>query len=97
MPKYIFTYKEVEGTLEYSDSAPVKFKVVHSDPKAVKIITDYLNKETDFPIPESQRFDDYRIDRVKPTKDRSYFELALCTMYADTDLEVHLYWEREVK
>lgn len=86
MPKHIFKYKEVEGTLEWDDSTPVKFKVVHNNPKVIKIVTDYLNKETDFPIPESQQFDDYRIDVVKPTKDICYFQLALCTMYADTDV-----------
>ena len=95
MPKYVIEYKEVEGTLEYSNSIPVEFEVVHDNPEVIKIVTDYLTKTTDYPIPESQQFDDYRIDIAKPTEDIPYFELALCTIKADTG--INFYWEREVK
>jgi thermostable 8-oxoguanine DNA glycosylase len=44
----------------------------------------------EFRIPESNRVDDFRIDRVRPTKNRTYMELALCTLFANTGFWV--YW-----
>jgi hypothetical protein len=42
----------------------------------------YLTTAREFRIPESQRIDDFRVDKVKPTESRVYLELALCTSYA---------------
>jgi len=76
-----------EGTIEYSEKDKLP-KVVFPDSETVADIMDYLNKEREFRIPESNKIDDYRIDKVIPTTDEMYFSLALCTLWANTDVFV---------
>jgi hypothetical protein len=45
-------------------------------------VINYLTTEKSFRIPESQKIDDYRIDKARPTESLMYMELALCTMLA---------------
>jgi len=49
----------------------------------------HLTAPREFRIPESGRVDDYRVDRARPTDNRTYMELALCTLYAETGFWVH--------
>jgi hypothetical protein len=53
----------------------------------------YLTTPRDFTIPESQRIDDFRIDRARPTENRTYMELALCEAFAEAGFWIM--WETE--
>lgn len=44
----------------------------------------YLTKKRNFRIPESQQFDDDRIDTVKPTENKDYFAQALTEAFTHT-------------
>jgi thermostable 8-oxoguanine DNA glycosylase len=62
--------------------------VVFPSPGVEKAIVKYLTTKREYKIPESNRIDDYRIDKELPTRNRMYFELALCTLYAETGVFV---------
>lgn len=54
----------------------IKYQIEH-EPYPKKIITEYLETEREFHIPESQQIDDYRVDKAMPTVNETYFRLAL--------------------
>ena len=76
------------GTIKYDAEDLKHFEVDFPDDDKEGEIVDYLTTRRDFHIPESQRIDDYRIDRALPTDHVTYFELALCTLHANTEVWV---------
>jgi hypothetical protein len=76
-----------QGTIEYTgpDKPP---RIMFPDPLIAKKIQKHLTTERRFKIPESGRIDDYRIDRVKPTDNETYFRLALGTLHTKTGVWV---------
>jgi len=76
-----------EGTIEYSEEDKTP-KIKFPDSQVVSDIMKHLTTEREFRIPESQRIDDYRIDKVVPTTNEMYFSLALCTLWANTNVFV---------
>jgi len=78
-----------EGIIEYSEDDRIP-KITFPDKNVTEEIKTYLTTEREFRIPESPRIDDYRIDKEVPTKDEMYFSLALCTLWANT--EVFVVW-----
>jgi len=81
-------FGDVEGSLEFTDSAPVKFQVVHENPQVVERVKAHFLTPREFRIPESQRIDDFRVDFVEPTTDKNYFLQALSELAAATDVWV---------
>jgi len=71
---------ELEGSIEYEDSSPIKFLVSFPNEDIRQQIITYLNTPREYWIPESQRIDDYRIDVESPVVNKMYFELALCEL-----------------
>ena len=71
---------ELEGSIEYEDSSPVKFIVSFPDEDVRQKIITYLSTPREYWIPESQRIDDYRVDLESPIASKMYFELALCEL-----------------
>ena len=47
----------------------------------------------EFNIPESQKIDDFRVDKVFPKDSTTYFELTMCTLFANTG--VHVDWKTQ--
>lgn len=75
------------GSVRYFESAKrveVTFPVVPIQ----NTVIDYLGKEREFLIPESQQIDDVRIDTALPTENRTYFELAMCSLWSNTGVMV---------
>jgi len=85
--RYGIRFDGVEGSLEFTDSAPVKFQVVHENPQVVERVRSHFTTPRQFRVPESQRIDDFRVDFVEPVLDKNYFLQALCTLDAETDVE----------
>ena len=81
-----------KGTIEFDDSEPVNYTVTFPDDKIRQRIITYLNTPQEYRIPESQRIDDYRIDRVKPVAGPMYFDLALNTLHSKLGLWVEWLW-----
>ena len=65
------------------DNKTITIDFDHSKKKEVK---KYLAKKREFKIPESQKIDDYRIDKAYPKDSQTYFELAMCELYTHTDV-----------
>lgn len=57
----------------------------------------YLTSEREFKIPESDGVDDFRIDQARPVDNRTYFDLAMCSMYSNVGLWVDWSTERETE
>ena len=51
-------------------------------------IEEYLDTKRVFRIPESQKIDDFREDLVSPLDNETYFELAMCALWAETGVWV---------
>ena len=79
------------GKVVFSDNKVLT--VIFPDQKVAKQIEKYLNTEREFKIPESQRIDDYRVDKAKPVDELTYLELALCTIH--NELGVLVEWETQ--
>lgn len=75
------------GSVNYGEEAK-QVTVRFPDEDDEKAVIKHLTKVQDFRIPESQKIDDFRVDRAKPTDERTYMELALCTLFANTGLFV---------
>jgi hypothetical protein len=58
-----------------------------------KAIYSYLHTKREFQIPESPGIDDFRIDEVFPYENQTYFELSMCTLWANTGVLVD--WSTE--
>ncbi len=80
MPIAKIAINELEGSIEYEDSSPVKFNITFPDEEIRQDIITYLSTPREYRIPESQRIDDYRIDVESPVADKMYFVLALCEL-----------------
>ncbi|MBW8001748.1 MAG: hypothetical protein FVQ80_06960 [Planctomycetes bacterium] len=84
----------IKGSVEYLEK--IKDFIVSIDDSVIsEAIQRYLTTEREFKIPESQKIDDYRIDSAKPAENRTYFELSLNTLYANTGVFVH--WDTLVE
>jgi hypothetical protein len=79
--KVDFEHEGHIGQINY-DTKTKDLEVTFPDESKRKEIVNYLTTEMSFRIPESQKIDDYRIDKVKPVESLTYMELALCTMLA---------------
>ena len=69
------------GEITYDEET--KIIEVIGDHPALKKVKRYMGRMREFMIPVSQEIDDYRIDKAKPGDNLSYFELALCTLWAE--------------
>jgi hypothetical protein len=76
------------GTVRY-DERRREVEVDYGGPRAAVEL--HLTAPREFRVPESARVDDYRLDRARPTENRTYMELALCTLFAETGFWVD--WE----
>ena len=85
----ILTYDAPEG------DGPVEFAVDTKVEGIRNVVNRYFNRSRDYSIPESQEIDDYRQEEQVPTKDISYFELALMEFQAETDIQV--FWPKDQK
>jgi hypothetical protein len=82
-----------EGFIVYDERRRrVSFETGEND-LGIRRLRDYLTRRQSFRIPESQVIDDYRIERAKPTDNRTFFELALCRAYAAT--EFWILWDTQ--
>lgn len=74
------------GEITYEEETKV-IEVIGDHP-ALKKVKRYMGTTREFMIPVSQELDDYRIDKAKPGDQLTYFELALCTLHANTGVWV---------
>jgi len=74
----------VKGTITFDnvENKKVNFSLDFGDDGVKSEVENYLTTEQEFWIPESDRIDDYRVDKEKPTKSPMYFSLALCTLHS---------------
>ena len=79
--KIKFEHEGQVGQINYDPKTKELNGTFHNESKRLEIIN-YLTTEMSFKIPESQKIDDYRIDKAQPTESLMYMELALCTMLA---------------
>jgi hypothetical protein len=79
--KIKFEHERQVGQINY-DIKTKKLNVTFPDESKRLEVVKFLTTEMSFRIPESQKIDDYRIDKARPTKSLMYMELALCTMLA---------------
>jgi hypothetical protein len=77
------------GTVEYHENDLKNFTVKFPDKFRRSQVVKHLTTKQEFHIPESQQIDDYRVDKAVPTEHVTYFELALCTLHAKTEVWVH--------
>jgi len=80
-----------EGFVLYNETDQA-VDVSLTDPIEETLVENFFNQVRDFKIPESQRIDDYRIDKVKPIESEMYMRLALCVLHSETGFWVH--WEK---
>ena len=80
------------GTVFY-DSSKKEITVEFSDPDVKNDIELFLSTKRDFNIPESQKIDDFRVDTASPKDNIIYFELTMCTLFANTG--VHVDWKTQ--
>jgi hypothetical protein len=80
------------GWIEYNEGEK-SFTVDFPSSTVKKSIEDYLNTEQEYRIPESDRLDDFRVDKAHPVDNMTYFELSLNTLFANTDVFVE--WETQ--
>lgn len=78
---------EVVGFVEY-DEKDKKIDIFFPDKIFAKLVKRHLTIKRKFCIPESDKIDDFREDFAAPTDERTYMELALNTLFANTDVEV---------
>jgi hypothetical protein len=76
-----------KGTI-FLNEETMAYGVVFPDKKVRAQIKRYLEKEREYRIPESQEIDDFRLERAVPTKSPMHFDLALCTLWANTGVYV---------
>lgn len=76
-----------EGAVNYNPKTKAVV-VTFPDAQVVRSVRSHLTRKRKFRIPESKRIDDYRVDNVKPTESTMYMNLALCTLWANTEVTV---------
>jgi len=86
-------YEGKTGKIRYNEEEK-KVDVSGFSDDIAKNILKYMNTEQVFYIPESQDIDDFREDKVKPTENQTYAELALCHIWAA--LRVWVDWKSQV-
>jgi len=85
-----------KGVVSYN----TKSKVIEVDYPSESIrqsILSYLMTKREFQIPESQQLDDYRIDKAYPSDNITYFQLAMCTLWANTGVLVDWSTEKQME
>jgi hypothetical protein len=78
---------DAKGFVHYNESTK-EIVVEFPDGSVKKKVENYLHKRRAYKIPESQRIDDYRVDNEYPYTSKMYFELAMCTLYHNTNVWV---------
>jgi len=88
--KIKITKNNQEGEVKYNK---VTKAIIVDFPAASvkKDIEKYLETKHEFRIPESAEIDDFRVDNKYPKENLTYFELAMCNLYAHTG--VWVVWE----
>lgn len=89
--QYQISYKKKVGNIvfEYDeDKDTIQNIQINLPDNKRKEIEKYLNTEREYRIPESNRIDDYRIDKNKPIDGLTYFQLAMSTLHTKTDVWV---------
>ena len=76
-----------EKTMEFEVDFPVKATATS--------IRKYFGRKRSYKIPESDRIDDYRVEKKVPTESPMHFDLALCELY--NNLGVFVIWRGEDK
>lgn len=84
-------YNGEEGIIEYDTENVSDFKVIHPNNEVVEKVTAYLTSEREFKIPESDRIDDYRIDKARPIDHPVLFSLAMSSLKSYTGIGRVLY------
>ena len=82
------------GKVVYDDAAK-SVSVTFPNTKIKQQVEGYLNTEREFRIPQSDMVDDFKVETAKPTENRTYFELAMCTLYTSTGVWVNWNTEKE--
>ncbi len=77
-----------KGHISYNPSTK-SLTVRFPDDDIVEDIEEYLNTPRVFRIPESQQLDDFREETAKPTDSTMHMNLALSTLWANTDVMVN--------
>ena len=77
----------LHGVVSYDDKAK-KISVDFPVPDIEKRIKKYLDTKREFTIPESPAIDDFRTDTAYPKDNLTYWELALCELYTNTEVWV---------
>ena len=80
------------GIITYDEEAKAA-GVDFPDENVIANVEEYLYTKKEFNIPESDRLDDYRVDKARPVDELTFFELALCTLYVETGVWVD--WSTE--
>jgi len=84
------------GLVEYDDETKL-VSVSFPDRTIKSSVVSYLTTPQDFWIPESNRIDDYRVDKNKvPTENLTYLKLALCTLNTNTGVWVDWKTKQEI-
>lgn len=81
-------YKGMRGRVKYDPKNLSRFEVEFPSSSVREKVEAYLTTERDFKIPKSPEIDDYAVESAKPTDNKTYFELALCTLWANTGVWV---------
>lgn len=82
------SYKGQEGYVQYNEDTK-DIQVVFPNDTIGSEIDTYLNTKRIYRIPESQKIDDFREELAYPSDGMMYFELAMCELWANTDVYVH--------
>lgn len=72
-----------KGIIKYDENQkkfPVDWELTEGSGHMQKLLEKYFNTERFYRIPESDKIDDFRIDRARPIDSSTYFELSLCEM-----------------
>jgi len=76
------------GTIVY-DSKLKKVEInIDIDSKIKKEMQLFFTREREFTIPESNRIDDFRIDKIVPVDNLACFEMAISELYGATGIYV---------
>ena len=89
--QYQISYKRKVGKIVFEgdeDTDSVKDIQINFPDDKRKEIEKYLNTIREYRIPESNRIDDYRIDKAKPIDGLTYFQLAMSTLHFNTKVWV---------
>lgn len=82
-------FEDEEGRIVYDPDNLAGFKVEFPDKTKREEVENYLRSEREFYIPESDKIDDYRVDKARPIDSPMHFDLALNSLMGHTGVKVH--------